>query len=69
VTTFSFQNNTKTSQIRVMNVDNHSSQLVTEDLAASDAFWLSDDEVGYIKSGDNDHTHLVVQSLRSNASK
>ncbi|KAI9171626.1 Dipeptidyl-peptidase 5 [Paramyrothecium foliicola] len=69
VTTYSFQTNIKSSQIRVLNVHDHTSRLVTDDGSASEPFWLSDDEIAYVKSGDHDYSHLLAQNVRESPSK
>jgi dipeptidyl aminopeptidase/acylaminoacyl peptidase len=64
VTTFSFKTHTKTSEIRVLNVGDRTSTLVTDSALASEPFWLSDDVIAYIEAGDNDSSRLVAHSVR-----
>lgn len=63
VSSYSFKTHSKSSQIRVLNVKEGSSDLVSEDAAASEPFWISDSEIAFFKPSDNASTMLVSQSV------
>ncbi|KAK4136726.1 hypothetical protein BT67DRAFT_448039 [Trichocladium antarcticum] len=62
VSTYSFENHKKTSQIRAFDIASGNSVLLVEDLRASEPVWLGDDEFLHLESGDNGATKLVVRS-------
>jgi hypothetical protein len=61
VSTYSFQDHKKTSQIRVLDIESGDSVSIVEDASASEPVWLGDDEVLYLKGGDAGITTLVVR--------
>lgn len=64
---YSFQSHSKTSQIRVLNLADGSSCLLSDDHAASDPVWLGDDDVAFIKASTNGCTTIVSQSARADS--
>jgi len=62
VTTYSFEQHKKTSQIRVLDIQSGDSTLVVDDLGASEPIWLSDNEFLYLKGGDKGSTILMAQN-------
>lgn len=65
MSTYSFENHKKTSQIRAFDIASGNSVLLVEDLRASEPVWLGDDEFLHLESGDNGTTKLVVRSAVS----
>lgn len=63
VSTYSFDTHSKTAQIRVLNIKEGTSHLVSEDSAASDPIWISEKEIVYVKSLDNGASSLVAQHV------
>ncbi|PNP41399.1 hypothetical protein TGAM01_v207307 [Trichoderma gamsii] len=63
VSTYSFDTHSKTSQIRVLNIKEGTSHLVSEDSAASEPIWISEKEVAYVKGLDNGASALVAQHV------
>ncbi|KAK4234836.1 Alpha/Beta hydrolase protein [Achaetomium macrosporum] len=65
VSTYSFQDHKKSSQIRVLDIESAASHALVEDQSASEPVWLSDEEVLYLKGGDNGTTTLIVRHVKS----
>ncbi|KAL2023476.1 hypothetical protein VTK56DRAFT_2472 [Thermocarpiscus australiensis] len=65
VSTYSFQDHKKTSQIRVLSVANGQSSLLLEDAKASEPVWLEDHEFLYLKGDDKGNTSLVFGNVSS----
>ncbi|PHH88205.1 hypothetical protein CDD83_7840 [Cordyceps sp. RAO-2017] len=63
VSSYSFETHSKTSSIRVLNIKDGSSRLVSEDSAASDPVWIGDRHILYLKTGDNGFTLLLSQHV------
>ncbi|GAO16138.1 hypothetical protein UVI_02040330 [Ustilaginoidea virens] len=53
VSTYSFETHSRSSQIRLLNVKDGTSYLVSDDAGASDPVWIGEQEVLYLKPGDN----------------
>ena len=62
VSTYSFQSQTKTSEIRLLNIENGQSTLVTNEEKTSEPNWL-DDDILWLKEVDKSVTHLVVGDI------
>ncbi|RDL36839.1 uncharacterized protein BP5553_06191 [Venustampulla echinocandica] len=61
VSTYSFHSHSKTSEIRVLDIKTGQSELLTNDLAASEPTWLGDHNlVLWLKGGEKGTTELVV---------
>lgn len=65
VSTYSFEDHKKTSQVRVLDIESGDSISLVEDAKASEPVWLGDDEILHLKSDDNGTTTLVVRSVTS----
>ncbi|KAL9028228.1 MAG: hypothetical protein Q9196_003372, partial [Gyalolechia fulgens] len=64
VSTYSFQLNKKTTEIKVISIKSGQSTLITNDVATSEPNWLQDDtELLWLKEGDDGATKLVVGSV------
>lgn len=63
VSSYSFKSHGKSSQIRVLNVKEGSSHLVSEDPAASEPFWITESDIAFLKPSDHGCTMLVSQSV------
>lgn len=68
VTTYSFETHSKTAQIRVLNIQDGSSHLISEDVGASEPVWISDTEVAFLKSHENS-TDLLYQDIETQAAE
>lgn len=61
VSTYSFESHSKTSEIRVLDVESGRSNLLVSDVNASEPTWLGEkDQVLWLKSGEKGQTHLVL---------
>ncbi|KAH0491413.1 hypothetical protein TgHK011_002846 [Trichoderma gracile] len=63
VSTYSFDSHSKTAQIRVLNLKEGTSHLVSEDSAASEPIWIAEEEIAYVKSLDHGASALVAQHV------
>ncbi|KAL2259390.1 hypothetical protein VTK26DRAFT_6964 [Humicola hyalothermophila] len=68
VSTYSFQDHKKTSQIKVLDIKTGQSELLVDDSNASEPLWLEDDVFLYLKSGDKGTTNLIVCQTQSQSS-
>ncbi|KPM45456.1 Dipeptidyl-peptidase 5 [Neonectria ditissima] len=69
VSTYSFETHSKSSQIRVLNINDGSSHLVSEDAGAAEPFWISEKEFAFIKTGDNGCSMLLSQHVFDKSSE
>lgn len=60
VSTYSFEEHKKTSQIRVLDIKSGNSTLLFEDLNYSEPTWVGETEFIFLKSGDNGRTSLML---------
>ncbi|KAK3300056.1 Alpha/Beta hydrolase protein [Chaetomium fimeti] len=60
VSTYCFKEHKNTSQIKVLEIDSGNSTTVFEGPGASEPVWLGDNDVLYLKSGDNGSTVLIA---------
>lgn len=58
VSTYSFEQHTQTSQIRILNIKDGKSYLILEDTAASEPIWLNKDEILFLRKGSRGQTGL-----------
>ncbi|KAK4147911.1 Alpha/Beta hydrolase protein [Dichotomopilus funicola] len=65
VSSYSFEDHKKTSQIRVLDVSSGESSPLIEEPGASEPVWIGEDEVLYLKAGEHGNTSLVVRQLGS----
>jgi hypothetical protein len=63
VSSYSFNDHKKTSQIRMLDIESGDSVSLVEDASVSEPVWLSDDEVLHLKGGEKGTTILVVRRL------
>ncbi|ROT37406.1 prolyl oligopeptidase [Sodiomyces alkalinus F11] len=60
VSTYSFQNHTKTSQFRLLDISTGNSSLLYEDSSYSEPNWVDDKHILFFKNGDKGITHLML---------
>lgn len=60
VSTYSFADHTKRSEIRILDVQSQQTSLLTDDKSAGEPTWLDDDTVLLLKSNDDGSTSVVV---------
>jgi hypothetical protein len=64
VSTYSFEERAKTSEIRVLDVESQQTTLVTGDKGASEPVWLDDETVVLLSEGEGGMTSIKVWSLQ-----
>lgn len=62
VSTYSFSEHSKKSEIRVLDAASQQTSLVTDDASFSEPSWLDDETVLLMKSNDDGTTKMVVGS-------
>lgn len=61
VSTYSFESHSKTSEIRVLDIKNGQSKVLTADLGASEPSWLGEQNlVLWLKGGEKGTTSLIL---------
>ena len=61
MSTYSFEKHSKTSEIRVLNIKNGQSHILTEEAGASEPTWLGEQNlVLWLKGGEKGTTSLVM---------
>lgn len=60
VSTYSFAEHAKKSEIRILDVASQQTNLITDDKTASDPTWLDDETILLLKSNDDGTTNVVV---------
>lgn len=60
VSTYSFEDHSKKSEIRILDVISQQTSLVTDDKTASEPTWVDDDNILVLKSGDDGVTTVLV---------
>lgn len=60
VSIYSFEDHSKKSEIRILDVASQQTTLVTDDKTASEPVWIDNDNILLLKSGDNGVTTVVV---------
>lgn len=60
VSTYSFAQHTKKSEIRLLDVESQQSSLITDDKAASEPAWIDDETIVLLTSGEDGTTNVVV---------
>ncbi|KAG6001218.1 hypothetical protein E4U43_001387 [Claviceps pusilla] len=63
VSVYSFETHSKSSQIRILNIKQGTSHIVSEDTGASDPVWIGEHEILYLKGGDNGSTMIIAQRV------
>ncbi|KAB8302910.1 hypothetical protein EYC80_006233 [Monilinia laxa] len=65
VSTYSFQTNSKSAKINVLNIGTRESSTLSDDLSDSEPAWLGwGNEVVWLRSGENGATHLVLADAK-----
>lgn len=67
VSTYSFEQRSQSYQIRVLNVSDGASHLISEDHSVSDPVWLSQDEILCLKKGPRGQTGLLSRNVAKEA--
>ncbi|KYK55534.1 hypothetical protein DCS_07497 [Drechmeria coniospora] len=67
VSSYSFDTHCKSSSIRILNIKDGSSEIISDNLGATDPVWLSDEEVLYLQPGENGCTMLMSQHVSDNS--
>ncbi|KAG9201159.1 hypothetical protein G6514_006071 [Epicoccum nigrum] len=60
VSTYSFEEHEKKSEIRILDVASQQTSLVTDDKSAGEPIWIDDDTILLLKSGDDGVTTVLV---------
>ena len=60
VSTYSFEEHSKKSEIRILDVASQQTSLVTDDKTASEPTWIDDDNILLLKSGDDGVTTVLI---------
>ena len=60
VSTYSFAQHAKKSEIRIMDAESQETSLITDDKSASEPTWIDDDTIVYLKSEEDGSTSIVV---------
>jgi dipeptidyl aminopeptidase/acylaminoacyl peptidase len=60
VSSYSFAEHAKKSEIRVMDAESQQTSLITDDKSASDPTWIDDETIVYLKSEDDGTTRIIV---------
>lgn len=60
VSTYSFEEHEKKSEIRILDVASQQTSLVTDDKSAGEPSWIDDDTILLLKSGDDGVTTVLV---------
>ncbi|KAI5466794.1 Alpha/Beta hydrolase protein [Mariannaea sp. PMI_226] len=68
VSSYSFDSQSKSSQIRVLDIRDNSSYLISEDTSAGEPIWISETEVAFIKAGDNGGSMLLSRNVYDKSS-
>ncbi|KAF4510727.1 hypothetical protein G6O67_002597 [Ophiocordyceps sinensis] len=63
VSSYSFETHSRSSSVRVLNIADGSSHIISEDPAASDPVWIAEKDVLYFKAGDKGCTNLWSQHV------
>jgi hypothetical protein len=60
VSTYSFEQHAKKSEIRILDVESQQTSLITDDKAASEPTWIDDETIVLLTSGDDGTTSVLV---------
>lgn len=63
MSSYSFETHSRSSSVRVLNIADGSSHIISEDPAASDPVWIAEKDVLYFKAGDKGCTNLWSQHV------
>ena len=62
VSTYSFAEHVKKSEIRILDVSNQQTSLVTDDKSISEPAWLDDETIVLLKSNEDGTTNVLIGS-------
>jgi hypothetical protein len=65
VSTYSFADHAKKSEIRILDVESQQTSLITDNQSASDATWIDDDTIVLLQSEEDGTTNVVVADPKS----
>jgi hypothetical protein len=65
VSTYSFAQHTKKSEIRILDVESQQTSLVTDNKSASESVWIDDETIVLLMSEDDGTTSVVVGDPKS----
>ena len=65
VSTYSFAQHAKKSEIRILDAESQQTTLITDDKSASEANWIDDDTIVFLKSEEDGTTSIVVGNPKS----
>jgi hypothetical protein len=60
VSSYSFAEHAKKSEIRILDVESQQTSLITDDKSAGEANWIDDETIVFLKSEDDGTTNIVV---------
>jgi Tol biopolymer transport system component len=60
VSTYSFADHAKKSEIRILDVESQESSLITDDKSASEPVWIDDKTIVLLKSEEDGTTNVLV---------
>jgi hypothetical protein len=60
VSTYSFADHAKKSEIRILDVESQESTLITDDKSASEPVWIDDQTIVLLKSEEDGTTNVLV---------
>lgn len=63
ISTYSFETHSVSSQIRVLNIKDDSSHVITDDTHDTSPFWIGEKEVGFIRTQDNGISSLYYSEV------
>ncbi|KAJ4003321.1 hypothetical protein NW752_011773 [Fusarium irregulare] len=63
ISTYSFETHSVSSQIRVLNIKDDSSHVITDDTHDTSPFWIGEKEVGFIRTQDNGISSLYYSDV------
>jgi hypothetical protein len=65
VSTYSFAQHAKKSEIRMLDVESQQTSLITDDKSASEPVWIDDETIVLLKSEDDGTTSVIVGDPKS----
>jgi hypothetical protein len=60
VSSYSFAEHAKKSEIRILDVESQQTSLITDDKSASEANWIDDETIVFLKAEDDGTTNIIV---------
>jgi hypothetical protein len=65
VSTYSFAEHVKKSEIRILDVESQQTTLIADDKAASEAVWIDDETILLLKSEEDGTTTVLVGDIKN----